>query len=667
MASIKKPISPIFDKVPASKAATLDPLLKISPEHKIKAAPKLNENQLKAVNTLTGNLLIIASAGTGKTTTLVERYLNLVQNHGYLPESVLMTTFTNKAAKDLIRKISNRTDKLPEWIGTMHSLFLRIIRDNADRLFREPKFTLLTEESDKKKIIRVILKEIGIDPVSNNVRYFIAWISKFKSLGILAENLSIDSSLDDMRESGIIKELLDDEIVSVDASFRKKVNLVYKKYQEYMSKSNSVDFDDILLLTRKLFMEEKKILQKYKEQFKIIMVDEAQDLNLVQMQILELLSSENLCLIGDDCQNIFEWRGSSNELVFKFNETKNKVYLLENYRSTGEIISSVNKVIASLADKIDKKLIGTRHAGDAIKIEGFDDFYEEVNFVVSEIEELLAAKEKPENIAVLFRTNEIGKLLEREMRIRKIPCILAKSKDFFDREEIKDLLSFLKLKVNQTNELAFERILGLLSGVGKEKIKSLKKLAEDKSLSLVAALEEAQNTKLPANIKEQLQLISDLLTTFKKDPLKQFLEEFEYERRLIQKYEFEGSKLNDKLANLEVIKELFKEYNPSKESISNFLDSLIEIDKKEKGEGKVILSTVHSAKGLEFKRVFLIACNEQLLPFYTAKLSRAKRDSELRLFYVAISRAKDHLTISYSKKRDFRTSKKSQLLEIIEE
>ena len=391
----------------------------------------LNEDQLKAVNFVKGNLLIIASAGTGKTTTIIERYANMIENHGYKPSEIMMTTFTNKAAKDMIGKIVKRTGSQPQYIGTMHSLFLRIIKENTKLLSLDPNFTLIYDNSDKKKIVKQILINEGIELKTDNVKYFVTWIGKFKNRGVLSESLSENMTLDDNINGGIIEETIDEDIIKINPFLRKLVNKIYKRYEEELKKSNSIDLDDILLLTFRLFEKNEDIKERYSKKFKSIMVDEAQDLNIVQINILNLLKKDNLCLIGDDCQNIYEWRGSSNKLVFEFSDSENKVYLKDNYRSGKKIIESVNKVINSMKFKIEKKLNCTKDNSGEVEILPFSNFHDEQDFLVNKIKYLLDQKVSKDEIAVLFRTNRIGKDLERELRKNKIPCHLSKSRNFF--------------------------------------------------------------------------------------------------------------------------------------------------------------------------------------------------------------------------------------------
>lgn len=627
---------------------------------------KLNKEQLEAVNLTEGNLLIIASAGTGKTTTIVERYVNLIKNHKYHPDEILMTTFTNKAAKEMVRKIVERTDQEPPYVGTMHSLFLKILRAHAGLVIPSENFTII-DDSDKKKILKSIMLRESIDLKSDNLKYFLMWISKFKNRAILAENLSSDSSLDYLKEQGVIEDILEDEIIRIDPGLRKYVNKVYKNYEEHLRKNNQIDLDDILLLTLKLFQNNKEIKDFYSNKFKAIMVDEAQDLNIVQIRILNLLSRNNLCLIGDDCQNIYEWRGSSNELVFDFNETQNKVFLKENYRSGKKIISAVNKVIDSMSFKIDKQLNCTKEHNGEILIQEFYNFDEEAEFIVDKIKELLHQGIKKGEIAVLFRTNRIGKILERELRRNKIPCYLSRSKDFFEREEIKDLLSFLKLKVNPYSAIDFERLLTLIEGIGAIKAKKFIELAKKHNCSYLESLDFIGELNLNAVSIKELVNFKDVMNSPNKTSLDNFLNNLGYLNYLTNKYHDEAEKLVDKLENIKVIDELFGKDN-NIEQIKVFLDSLIELEKREKTTDKITLSTIHGAKGLEWEYVFLASCNEKTLPFYIFDLENVKRDSELRLFYVAISRAKKALFISHYGKSEWgKEIERSQFIDILEE
>lgn len=627
----------------------------------------LNPEQIKAINTIEGNLLIIASAGTGKTTTIVERYLNLVNNHGIKPQEVMMTTFTNKASKDMINKIAKRTKKIPYYIGTMHSIFLNILRKEGDRVLTNKDFLLLTDEHDKKKIIKEILKKEDIEPTRDNLMYFMSWISRFKNRGILAKDLSLDITMDEMRESGIIEEVLDDEVIHVNPYLREQVNKIYKLYQDHLKQHNLLDFDEILLLTFELFSKDTETLQRYKAQFKHIIVDEAQDLNLVQIRILKLLHEDNLCLIGDDCQNIYEWRGSSNELVFDFHENKNKVFLKENYRSTDTIIKAVNKTIESMSFKIEKQLTSTRVKGEKINIECHPTMEDEADSLIEKIVGLIDKGDPLDEIAILSRTNNIGKFFEKRLRKMKIPCHLSKSRSFFEREEIKDFLSFLRLKVNPNSYIDFERIIKLLEGFGPAKIEKLMIIAKKNKTTLVGSLEHIKELN-PNNTQiTDINNLKSALLDYTNDHFDQFTKQLRYYDIIEKKYLKEPRKIEEKIENLEILEELIKEYSKDKEGIKQFLDSLIDLEKKERSKNKITISTIHSAKGLEWKNVFLVSCNERILPFYTKELRKVKRDSELRLFYVAISRAKDNLNISYSFHNGWKDLAPSQFLEIIED
>ncbi len=622
---------------------------------------KLNKEQKKAVDTEKGNLLILASAGTGKTTTIVERYINLVNKYEYKQNEILMTTFTNKAAKDMIEKIASRTKKLPAYIGTMHSLFLRMLRDNSDEVLPSRNFTII-DDPDKKKIIKLILADMNIDGKADCVKYILRSISKFKNRGIASDYLESGITISEEKE---IKELADDEIILISQKLKDAVPQVYKKYDSYLRRHNMIDLDDILLLTLKLFNKNTGIKDKFKGQFKAIMVDEAQDLNFVQMQILNLLQNNNLCLIGDDCQNIYEWRGSSNDLVFKFNRHYNTITLKDNYRSTKNIISAVNKTIQTMRFKIDKELKCTRENGAEINIESVYSFDEEIGLIIQKVKNLIRKKIKKEDIAVLFRTNNIGKMIERGFLKNKIPCHLSKSKNFFEREEIKDILSFLKLKVNPSSTVDFERVSLLLSGFGKSKLKKLEELSDKHKCSIIESLEHIDEVNFSNKIKEELSVLKRLLGE-RIYPISQFLSFFKYEEYILRKYKDDDKKIEDKLDNIQVISDLFHGYSYDADGIKQFLDELLDIEKKEKDKNKVTLSTIHSAKGLEWGHVFLACCNDGILPFHNGSLNNPARDTELRLFYVAISRAKDFLTLTHSEFNGWKEIYPSEFLDIID-
>jgi len=647
---------------------------------------KLNERQKEAIKTTDGNLLIIASAGTGKTTTIVERYTNMVENHKYNPERILMTTFTNKAARDMENKIKEKTDKVSPWLGTMHSLFLKVLREET---ILDENFNLLTSKYEKKKIIKELLTKRNITPRTDLVTYILGRISKFKNAGVLHSELNPEEvkSLDD-EES---EELIDNDLITTNNKDKELGIRIYKDYQDYLGKNNLLDFDDILLLTLKLLKEDKKVREKYRNQFDALMIDEAQDLNVVQIRILNLLQENNLCLIGDDCQNIYEWRGSSNKLVFDFEKKHKKIILENNYRSTKKIIAAINRTIKSMNFKLDKNLKCTRIKGRDIFIRNFKDFNEELNSIAKEVEELIRRGELESEIAILFRTNKIGKQAERLFRSYRIPCHLTRSQGFFEREEVRDILSFLRLKINPNSQHNFERVANLLKGIGKKKIESAIGRSVEKKISLFESLERCgtvrNNPHLYSKVRKMKNLLNwenKTLDSYSKEdkgrnkpsrsisskwkekiknPIKEFLDFFNYRDYLRNKYGDSLEKIEDKERNIELLLDLYS-FKNNKEGLRNYLDSLLKLEKRDNGR-KVTLSTIHSAKGLEWKHVFLICCNEKILPFYREDLHTTKRDEELRLFYVAISRSKDTLTITHSEKAGWIEQEPSRFLDIL--
>ena len=625
---------------------------------------ELNDKQKEAVDFVKGNLLIIASAGTGKTTTIVNRYVNMVENHGITPEEVMMTTFTNKAAKDMIEKIKQASDRVPRYIGTMHSIFLRFLRIHSKLAGLPESFIILSDDNDKKKILKEILRNENIPDKYENLFYFTNWIGKFKNKGIISDDLNEDGSIsEDNRE--VVEELYDDEVVTIAGDLRKKVNLVYKKYQAYLRANGMLDFDDVLLYTLKLLEENEDVLSYYKNRFKSIMVDEAQDLNVVQIRILEMLENDNLCLIGDDCQNIYEWRGASNDLVFDFSQNKKAIYLEENYRSKEKIIRAVNDTIKEMRFKIDKQLQGSRDVGEDIHVNFYFSLKQELAGIAKKVKDLIESGVQGHEIAVLFRTNYIGKFFEKEMLRNRIPCYLSKSKGFFEREEVKDFLSFLRLKVNPESELDFERVVRLVEGVGEVKIKLIMEYAKGEGIDFVEALNFYGRFGIDSLAGRNLVKLQELIKDTDGNPSVQFFEEFNYGKWVEMAYSFDIRRLKEKRENIKLLKDLYAPYSGDGNGIMRFLDELIEIDKNEDHSGKVVLSTIHSAKGLEWKHVFLVCCNEGILPYYKEELGAVKRDSELRLFYVAISRAMDQLYVSGSRSHNWNEYDPSHFLELV--
>lgn len=621
---------------------------------------ELNEKQKEAVEYVNGNLLIVASAGTGKTTTIIGRYINMVDNYDFHPDEIMMTTFTNKAALEMINKIKSYTNKISKYAGTMHSIFLKFLRVNSSFLDMSENFIILNDDNDKRKILKEILRTNGIKDTYENVFYFINKISKFKNRGILAENLDIN--LNELVENNENEEIIDDEIINIDSEIRNKVNFIYKRYQNYLKINNILDFDDVLLYTLKIFEKNPEVLSYYKNKFKAIMVDEAQDLNVVQIRILEMLENNNLCLIGDDCQNIYEWRGASNELVFDFSKNKKTIYLEENYRSKERIIKAVNDTIKEMKFKIDKKLKCSRDIGEDINVSFFHNLNEEILYVSRKVKELLDNGVNENEIAVLFRANYIGNFFEKEFLRNSIPCCLSKAKGFFEKEEIKDFLSFLRLKINPNSEIDFERIVKLADGMSQDKIKLVIEYARNEGTNLVDALSYCDNI-FYEKTNEKLIELQELIKNVNEKPTVQFFENFNYQKLIEKNYHYDVKRLREKRENIKLIKELYEPYSDEL-GIMRFLDSLIDFEKNDKSS-KVILSTIHSAKGLEWRYVFLVCCNEGILPYYKDKLGSVKRDSELRLFYVAISRAKDKLYVSGSHTHNWQEYDPSHFLELV--
>jgi len=524
----------------------------------------------------------------------------------------------------------------------------------------------IINDSRQKKLLKEILSQLKINPSKDNLLYFIHNIEKYKNAGVYAETLKGERIKDFSEENNELEEN-QGELFIVDPTLEPFLNRVYKAYQKELQNNNELDVDDILLYSLKILEENDNLRAVYKKRYSAIMVDEAQDLNVVQIKILTLIERDNLCLIGDDCQNIYEWRGSSNKLVFDFNQKNKRIFLSENYRSAKKIIEAVNKIISSMDIKIDKELKGTIDEEGSLEIKAFQDFEEEKREITANIKNLIENGVEKKKIAVLYRLNRIGYEFAATLRSEGIYYQLSNSKDLLDREEIRDIVSFLKLKVNPNSRYEFRRCLNLLKGVGKVKIAKFEELAKENNCSLVESLKFLKSLNLNPKTSEELNLLKTGLEDIKHNPLRWFLDSFGYISRMKEEYSEEQDKIEEKQENIGFLIGLFEsKYVPGK--LNNFLEELDRLNHMEKEKDAVVLSTVHSAKGLEWDYVFLISCNEKIFPFYKEELKNLKRDSELRLFYVALSRAKKGLSIShYRESETGNTVNRSQFIGIIDE
>lgn len=603
---------------------------------------ELNEKQKEAVLHTEGPLLIVAGAGAGKTKTVTYRIAHLIQK-GIAPNEILAVTFTNKAAKEMRERVEKilegkNYDSAP-FISTFHALCVFIIKENAHLLGLSKYFTI-ADEGDAKSIIKDILKELDLDPKRYEPRKIKSVISKAKGDFLTQEDFA-------SRVSGPFQEL---------------VARIWKKYESALKKESSLDFDDLLLEAVLLLRKHKDVCEAYQKRWKYIHVDEYQDTNKVQYELTKLLvgekeSDQNICVVGDTDQNIYSWRGANikNMLNFEKDYPDAKIVMLEqNYRSTKTIIEAANEVIKKNIFRAPKNLFTENHEGESITIfEGYDEVAES-NFVASTIYRILEeGLANPNEIAILYRANFQSRILEEAMIARQIPYQVLGTK-FFDRKEIRDILSYLRAARNKESLSDIKRIINIPKrGIGKV---TIVKLFANKM------------SELPAKMQAKINLFYNLLDNIKEyseshpvsETIKYILEKSGIETEL----KAEGSEGMERIENIKELVTLALKYDDmgdegidmllSDASLASDQDTLMH---KEEKDG-VRMMTVHASKGLEFKYVFITGLEQDLFPH--ARVDNTKNEDgeeERRLFYVAITRAEHKLYLSYAVMRTIFGSK----------
>ena len=594
----------------------------------------LNDKQLEAVNCLEGPCLVLAGAGSGKTKVLTERMVNLI-NNGVDPENILAITFTNKAAKEMknrvVNKIGNKANKI--FIGTFHSFGLKIIRENYQELGFNKNITII-DSDDSLTIIKKFLKELDLDTKIYNPHYIKNKISFAKN--------------------EMLSPLEYEKLVFT--NYDKKIAEIYKKYTDIISKNNSVDFDDLLILPIKLFKQNNKILNEYQEHFKYLLVDEYQDTNKIQYQMCKLISQKynNIFVVGDIDQNIYAWRFANVENIMNFEkEYKNcKTILLEqNYRSTKNILNAANQVIQNNKARKEKKLWSSLEEGNKIKYLRSYDEKHEIALVVEEIKKLKKDGMDYKNIAVLYRTNAQSRVAEEKFLMENIPYKIVGSYYFYNRKEIKDLISYLKLIYNPNDGICLTRAINTPKrGIGPTTVKRIVEKAKTENKSMFEAIESGKELEFKNTI-------IDLIEDSKKCTLTELID------KVLEKSGIKESLIIDKtlesdirLENLEEFKSITKSFEQKNGEIDlqEFLESISLVSDaglyKEETDS-VTLMTLHSAKGLEFDVVFIIGLEENLFPHSNSSNSDSEIEEERRLCYVGITRAKRMLYITNCKRR----------------
>lgn len=594
----------------------------------------LNEKQQEAVKETEGAVLVLAGAGSGKTKVLTTRVAYLINEKGVNPRNILAITFTNKAATEMKERISKMVENSNKiQISTYHSLGLLFIRENCEKLNYQSNFTILDSE-DALTLIKKIMKEKGIDDKAFNPRAIRNAISS-------AKNELIDAK---SYEKYALTE------------FEKKVYEVYLNYEKRLKLGNSLDFDDLLMLPIILFKNNPDILSKYQDRFEYILIDEYQDTNYAQYMLSKLLSAKykNIFVVGDIDQSIYAFRGANykNILNFEKDYPNNKTILLEeNYRSTKCILNVANDIIKNNKQRKEKNLWTQNNDGEKITYHKAENEKDEANYVKNEIQKLIDNGVEKSNIAVLYRTNAQSRIIEEELLHHNIPYKVVGSFYFYNRKEIKDLISYLKLIYNPHDDISLLRIINTPKrGIGLKTIENLTLKAISENKSIYEAIDSGKELQFK-NIIEKIKQKQEELS------LTELIDYILNETGLKQELESEKTiEAEIRLENLNEFKTVARNFEDKYGIISldEFLDSISlvsDIEEHKDNKDVITLMTIHSAKGLEFDYVFLMGMEETLFPHRNSLLDSEQIEEERRLCYVAVTRAKKKLYLTNARKR----------------
>lgn len=613
----------------------------------------LNEMQRKAVLKTEGPVLILAGAGSGKTRVITNRIAYLIEECGVNPWNIMAITFTNKAAGEMRERVDDMVGFGSEsiWVSTFHSTCVKILRRYIDRIGYDNSFTIY-DTDDQKSVMKDICKRLQIDTKNLKEKTILGYISSAKN-----EMVSPQSYMK-MNQSDY---------------HMSKVAQAYVEYQETLKKNNALDFDDLLVLTVELFKNCPDVLDYYQERFKYIMVDEYQDTNTVQFELISLLAEKykNLCVVGDDDQSIYKFRGANIRNILDFERVfpdTAVIKLEQNYRSTGNILDAANEVIKNNRGRKDKKLWTDKEDGELISLKTFDNGFMEAEFIAKDIRDGVEAGEVTYNdCACLYRTNAQSRLIEEKLIQNNIPYKLIGGVNFYQRKEVKDMLAYLKTIDNGRDDVAVKRIINIPKrGIGATTLGRVEEYALSNNLSFFEALMDCERIpglgKAVSKINEFVNFIRVQRSKLGYNSLKEILESIMKDTGYIEELKTENTE--ESLARIENVEELLTkivtyEESTDESTLAGFLEEvalIADIDSLENSSDYVVLMTIHSAKGLEFPRVYLSGMEDGVFPSYMCLNSDDPTDieEERRLCYVAITRAMKKLTISCARARMLR-------------
>ena len=624
----------------------------------------LNPMQKEAVLHTEGPLLILAGAGSGKTRVLTHRVAYLIDEKQVNPWNILAITFTNKAAGEMRERVDQLVGFGAEsiWVSTFHSTCVRILRRHIEYLGYNTNFSIY-DSDDQKTLMKQVFKAMDVDTKQFKERSVLGTISSAKDKLIGPDEFLLNAG-QDFRQRGIGE--------------------IYKEYQKRLRKNNALDFDDLIVKTVELFQNNSEILNYYQERFKYIMVDEYQDTNLAQFKLISLLASKyrNLCVVGDDDQSIYRFRGADIGNILSFEETfpgAKVIKLEQNYRSTQNILNAANGVIRHNRGRKDKTLWTANGEGELIRFKQFVTAREEADFVAREIRDSVYAYQDQ---AVLYRTNAQSRLLEERCIFYNVPYRLVGGVNFYQRKEIKDILAYLKTIANGVDDLSVLRIINVPKrGIGATTMGKVTIFASEHGMSLYDALREARQIPGIGKAAEKIGTFIGQMESFRaraqsedytiQDLIEGIMDETGYQQDLEAEGEVESQ---TRLENIEelVNKAVSYEEDSEHSTLDEFLEQVAlvaDIDNMDESENRVTLMTLHSAKGLEFPKVYLVGLEDGLFPSMMSINSDDKTDmeEERRLCYVGITRAKNELVITSARQRmvngETRYCKPSRFLE----
>lgn len=616
----------------------------------------LNEQQREAVYHTEGPLLILAGAGSGKTRVLTHRIAYLIEELGVNPWNILAITFTNKAAGEMRERVDNLVGFGSEsiWVSTFHSMCVRILRRYIDRLGYDNNFTIY-DTDDQKTVMKDVCKYLQVDTKVYKERSLLGAISSAKNELISVEEYTLKAEGD---------------------FGRKKIAQVYAEFEKRLKDNNALDFDDLLVKTVQLLQTQPDVLEYYQNRFRYIMVDEYQDTNTVQFQLVSLLAGKykNLCVVGDDDQSIYKFRGANIRNILNFErefEDARVIKLEQNYRSTSTILNAANAVIRNNKGRKDKTLWTDNGEGESIQFRQFDNAYDEAEYIVSDIKgEVENGKRNYKDCAILYRTNAQSRMFEEKFVVSNVPYRIVGGVNFYARREIKDLLAYLKTIDNGKDDLAVKRIINVPKrGIGLTTINRVQDYATEREIGFYEALLAVDLIPSVGRSVGKLDSFAALIEHFKAESshmslselMDLIIEETGYMEELQAQADTQ-EEAESRIENIEELKNKVVSYEESCETagesatLSGFLEEVAlvaDIDSLDENTDYVVLMTLHSAKGLEFPHVYLAGLEDGLFPSYMSITADDPEEveEERRLCYVGITRAREDLTLTCARRR----------------